>query len=111
LSKFDSAIEEAQAQAVEAQAKVFELTNKIETAGSKMASGEDITIDIEHASLDDVHAYAPHLVSGGLSLEVVGRLLGHTSPETTKRYAHLADDPLRRATEMFGAKINESRDR
>jgi site-specific recombinase XerD len=54
------------------------------------------------------HAYALHLVSGGLSLEVVGRLLGHTSPETTKRYAHLADDPLRRATEIFGAKIGKS---
>ena len=60
---------------------------------------------------DNRHTYASHLVSGGLSLEVVGRLLGHTSPETTKRYAHLADDPLRRATEMFSAKIDESRDR
>jgi len=54
---------------------------------------------------DNRHTYASHLVSGGLSLEVVGRLLGHTSPMTTKRYAHLADDPLRRATAMFGAKI------
>ena len=57
---------------------------------------------------DNRHTYASHLVSGGLSLEVVGRLLGHTSPETTKRYAHLADDPLRRATEMFGAKVGKS---
>lgn len=57
---------------------------------------------------DNRHTYASHLVSGGLSLEVVGRLLGHTSPETTKRYAHLADDPLRRATEMFGAKFVKS---
>ncbi len=60
---------------------------------------------------DNRHTYASHLVSGGLSLEVVGRLLGHTSPETTQRYAHLADDPLRRATEMFGAKIGKSNDR
>ncbi len=59
---------------------------------------------------DNRHTYASHLVSGGLSLEIVGRLLGHTSPETTKRYAHLADDPLRRATEMFGAKIGKSND-
>jgi site-specific recombinase XerD len=40
-----------------------------------------------------------------LSLEVVGRLLGHTNPSTTKRYAHLADDPLRAATERFGSKM------
>ncbi len=60
---------------------------------------------------DNRHTYASHLVSGGLSLEIVGRLLGHTSPETTQRYAHLADDPLRRATEMFGAKIGKSNDR
>jgi integrase len=46
-----------------------------------------------------------HLVSSGLSLELVGRLLGHTTATTTKRYAHLADDPLRAATERFGAKI------
>jgi integrase len=56
---------------------------------------------------DNRHTYASHLVSGGLSLEVVGRLLGHTSPETTKRYAHLADDPLRRATAIFGAKVSK----
>ncbi|MEQ8652023.1 MAG: tyrosine-type recombinase/integrase [Kiloniellales bacterium] len=54
---------------------------------------------------DNRHTYASHLVSDGLSLEVVGRLLGHTSPLTTKRYAHLADDPLRKATEVFGKKL------
>ena len=29
----------------------------------------------------------------------------NTSPSTTKRYAHLADDPLRAATERFGSKF------
>ena len=55
---------------------------------------------------DNRHTYASHLVSSGLSLEIVGRLLGHTSTTTTKRYAHLADDPLRAATEQFGSKIS-----
>jgi len=54
---------------------------------------------------DNRHTHASHLVSSGLSLEIVGRLLGHTSPMTTKRYAHLADDPLHAATERFGSKM------
>ena len=54
---------------------------------------------------DNRHTYASHLVSSGLSLEIVGRLLGHTTTTTTKRYAHLADDPLRAAADRFGSKI------
>ena len=54
---------------------------------------------------DNRHTHASHLVSSGLSLEIVGRLLGHTNPVTTKRYAHLADDPLRAAAERFGSKM------
>ena len=54
---------------------------------------------------DNRHTYASHLVSSGLSLEIVGRLLGHTTAATTQRYAHLAGDPLRAATERFGSKI------
>ncbi len=49
------------------------------------------------------HTYASHLVSGGHSLPLIGRLLGHTQAATTQRYAHIADDPLRKATEDFGA--------
>ena len=55
---------------------------------------------------DNRHTHASHLVSSGLSLEIVGRLLGHTSPMTTRRYAHLADDPLRAAADRFGAKVD-----
>lgn len=54
---------------------------------------------------DNRHTFASHLVSSGLSLEIVGRLIGHTNPATTQRYAHLADDPLRAAVSRFGSKI------
>ena len=41
----------------------------------------------------------------GLSLYIVGKLLGHVSWRTTQRYAHLSDDPLRRAAEKIGGAI------
>jgi len=67
----------------------------------------------KQAGLPDVrlhdlrHTYASHLVSSGLSLSIVGKLLGHTQASTTQRYAHLADEPLREATELFGSKMEK----
>ena len=49
------------------------------------------------------HTYASILASQGLSLPIIGALLGHTQPQTTARYAHLLDDPLRAATNKAGA--------
>ena len=51
------------------------------------------------------HTYASLLASAGFSLPMIGALLGHTQPQTTARYAHLFDDPLRQATERVGAII------
>ncbi len=53
------------------------------------------------------HTFASHLVSSGLSLSIVGKLLGHTQASTTQRYAHLADAPLREATELLGNKMKK----
>lgn len=49
------------------------------------------------------HTHASILVNMGLSLPIIGALLGHTQAATTHRYAHLMDDPLRAATERLGA--------
>lgn len=57
---------------------------------------------------DNRHTHASYLVYSGLSLPIVGRLLGHTNPLTTQRYAHLADDPLRQAAQVMSRKMNES---
>jgi len=51
------------------------------------------------------HTFASVLASSGIGLHVIGSLLGHSQPQTTARYAHLLDDPLRDATERAGAVI------
>src|SRR5262249_40981221 len=61
---------------------------------------------IEGLRIHDLrHSYASQLVSAGHSLPLIGALLGHSQPQTTHRYAHLFDDPLRKATEQVGAII------
>jgi hypothetical protein len=51
---------------------------------------------IEDVRIHDLrHTFASLLVSGGASLEMIGKLLGHSQMQTTQRYAHLMDAPLR----------------
>lgn len=47
------------------------------------------------------HSFASVLISGGVPLETIGKFLGHSQHQTTLRYAHLMDDPLRRAANSF----------
>lgn len=55
------------------------------------------------AGLEDVrihdlrHTFAANAAASGLSLPMIGKLLGHTQAQTTARYAHLAADPVRKA--------------
>ena len=54
---FDAQVRETQAQVAAAQSKISELTGRIDAAKEKLKVGEDIAIDIENASLEDVHAH------------------------------------------------------
>jgi len=68
------------------------------------------------AKLDDVrlhdlrHSFASVAASGGQSLVVIGKLLGHSQPATTARYAHLADDPVKAASDAVGRHIAAAMD-
>jgi integrase len=66
-----------------------------------------------HANLADFrlhdlrHSFASVGAAANLGLPVIGELLGHSDPATTARYAHLAVEPLRAATENINSKILE----
>lgn len=44
------------------------------------------------------HSFASAAASSGVSIQIVGALLGHASMQSTSRYSHLYDDPLRQAS-------------
>jgi integrase len=54
------------------------------------------------------HSYASIGGSGGLTLQIIGRLLGHTTAKTTQRYVHFFDHALREATEKIGKVIADA---
>jgi site-specific recombinase XerD len=59
--------------------------------------------DIPDVRIHDLrHTFASLLVSGGASLEMIGKLLGHTQIGTTQRYAHLIESPLRAGVNAVG---------
>ena len=70
----------------------------------KMAGIEDVRIH------DLRHSFASFAVSKGMSLAVIGRLLGHTQVQTTARYAHLMAAPMTEAassvTDVLGDLMN-----
>lgn len=58
------------------------------------------------ARLHDLrHSFASVPAAEGSSLPIIGALLGHTQPQTTARYAHLAADPLKEAAARVGARL------
>lgn len=65
----------------------------------------------KHAQLEGLrlhdlrHSFASVGAAGGMGLPIVGKLLGHTQAQTTARYAHLDNDPLKRASEQIAGTI------
>lgn len=81
-------------------------------AGSHLVNVKDSwSLVRREAGLQDVrihdlrHSFASLGVRSGMSLPLIGKLLGHRSVQTTARYAHLADEPLHTAVGNIGADI------
>lgn len=68
----------------------------------------------ELSGLEDVrihdlrHTYASNAVMGGMDILMVSKLLGHTQIQTTMRYAHLADDPVKAAAAKIASSLGHA---
>ncbi len=71
MSNFDAQIQQSQAEVSQAQSKISELTNRIETAREKIAQGTDVSIDIENATLEDVHVHT-ELMNANIAELIMG---------------------------------------
>lgn len=66
------------------------------------------------AALPDVrlhdlrHSFASVAIADGIPLSMIGKLLGHALPETTARYAHLADGVVAEAAERVSGGLAEA---
>jgi len=61
---------------------------------------------IEEARIHDLrHTFASGGLLVGEGLPMIGKLLGHTQVQTTARYAHLADDPIKAAATRISGRL------
>jgi integrase len=64
------------------------------------------TAGIDTARLHDLrHTTASIGVATGATLLLIGGVLGHRSPQTTMRYSHLTDDPVRATSEAIAKSV------
>ena len=71
MADFAQQIEQSKAQVAQAQSKISELTTRIETARQKLSDGQDIALDIENATLEDVHAHT-EAMNGNIAELIMG---------------------------------------
>lgn len=103
----------------QAQAVLDAMPNKAETGlvfpsvrGDKPITLSPIWHEIRrNAALPDVrlhdlrHSFASIAIADGISLVVIGKLLGHALAETTERYAHLADEAIADAAKRISGSL------
>ncbi len=97
-----------------------ELVRKLEEDGGELPTwqacqdaaeeaGVSLPTGLANVRIHDLrHTYASGAVMMGESLPMIGKLLGHTQTQTTARYAHLADAPLRLAAQRIDAMLKET---
>lgn len=103
----------------QAQAVLDAMPNKADTGlvfpsvrGDKPIALSPVWHEIRrHAALPDVrlhdlrHSFASIAIADGISLVVIGKLLGHALAETTERYAHLADHAIADAAKRISGSL------
>ena len=71
MSDFDAQIRTSREQIAEARQRMQALTGQIEQVRTKMEAGNDVSIDIENATLEDVHAHT-ELMNANIAELIMG---------------------------------------
>ena len=108
--------------AVVLNAPALQLLNDLDRIGEFVVLGDNLSkprsdlarpwaLIRHYAELQDVrihdlrHTHASVGAGSGMGLPLIGKLLGHKHQATTMKYAHLDNDPLRRASNTIGITI------
>ncbi len=91
-------------------ARLGEKLNRVPTTEEcRAAARTELPPGLEDVRIHDLrHSFASVGAGAGLSLPIIGALLGHSHPATTARYAHLAADPLQEAVDLVGARLSDA---
>lgn len=91
------------------KARLGRLPTYAEVVAEARAVEIKIPVGLTDVRLHDLrHSFASVGAAAGMALPIIGKLLGHTQPATTHRYAHLSADPIRRANDLIGQRLAEA---
>ncbi|MBV8349319.1 MAG: tyrosine-type recombinase/integrase, partial [Mycolicibacterium sp.] len=82
------------------------LSAAVRAAGLRNTAGTPLSVTPHQLR----HTYASSLASAGISLQALMTLLGHSRPEMTVRYAHLADSSVRNAYDAAMTRLRGTRE-